>query len=240
MVILKKLYLITIPVIICALILYSTCRYTDEKSASVNTDTEKTLPTIIIDAGHGGFDGGTSADDGTIEKDINLKISLYLCDYLNFFGFNTVLTRDKDESLESDGLNTIREKKSSDIHNRMDLMKNTDNALFVSIHQNHYSVEKYRGLQVFYSPTFSDESSQLAQSIQDTVTKLLQPENERQIKMCGTSVYLMYNAVKPAVLVECGFLSNYDETQLLKTEEYQKKIAFCIALGIQDYVFEKE
>lgn len=240
MVILKKLYLITIPVIICALILYSTCRYTDEKSASVNTDTEKTLPTIIIDAGHGGFDGGTSADDGTIEKDINLKISLYLCDYLNFFGFNTVLTRDKDESLESDGLNTIREKKSSDIHNRMDLMKNTDNALFVSIHQNHYSVEKYRGLQVFYSPTFSDESSQLAQSIQDTVTKLLQPENERQIKMCGTSVYLMYNAVKPAVLVECGFLSNYDESQLLKTEEYQKKIAFCIALGIQDYVFEKE
>ncbi len=240
MVILKKLYLITIPVVICALILYSTCRFTNEKSASANTNTAEMLPTIIIDAGHGGFDGGTSSDDGIIEKDINLKISLYLCEYLEFFGFNTVLTRDEDESLESDGLNTIREKKSSDIHNRMDLMEKTDNALFVSIHQNHYSVEKYHGLQVFYSPTFSDESSKLAQSIQETVAELIQHDNERQIKKCGTSVYLMYNAVKPAVLVECGFLSNYNESQLLKTEEYQKKIAFCIALGICDYVYDKE
>ena len=240
MVILKKLYLITIPVVICALILYSTCRFTSERSASAEINTAEMLPTIIIDAGHGGFDGGTSSDDGIIEKDINLKISLYLCEYLNFFGFNTILTRDKDESLESDGLSTIREKKSSDIHNRMDLMEKTDNALFVSIHQNHYSVEKYYGLQVFYSPNFSDESSQLAQSIQETVTELLQQDNERQIKKCGTSVYLMYNAVKPAVLVECGFLSNHNESQLLKTEEYQKKIAFCIALGIRDYVYEKE
>lgn len=240
MVILKKLYLITIPVVICALILYSTCRSTNERSASAEINTAEMLPTIIIDAGHGGFDGGTSSDDGIIEKDINLKISLYLCEYLNFFGFNTILTRDKDESLESDGLTTIREKKSSDIHNRMDLMEKTDNALFISIHQNHYSVEKYHGLQVFYSPTFSDESSQLAQSIQETVTELLQQDNEREIKKCGTSVYLMYNAVKPAVLVECGFLSNHNESQLLKTEEYQKKIAFCIALGIRDYVYEKE
>lgn len=240
MVILKKLYLITIPVVICALILYSTCRFTSERSASAEINSAEMLPTIIIDAGHGGFDGGTSSDDGIIEKDINLKISLYLCEYLNFFGFNTILTREKDESLESDGLSTIREKKSSDIHNRMDLMEKTDNALFVSIHQNHYSVEKYYGLQVFYSPNFSDESSQLAQSIQETVTELLQQDNERQIKKCGTSVYLMYNAVKPAVLVECGFLSNYNESQLLKTEEYQKKIAFCIALGIRDYVYEKE
>ena len=236
----KKLYLITIPVVICALILYSTCRSTNERSASAEINTAEMLPTIIIDAGHGGFDGGTSSDDGIIEKDINLKISLYLCEYLNFFGFNTVLTREKDESLESDGLSTIREKKSSDIHNRMDLMEKTDNALFVSIHQNHYSVEKYYGLQVFYSPNFSDESSQLAQSIQETVTELLQQDNEREIKKCGTSVYLMYNAVKPAVLVECGFLSNHNESQLLKTEEYQKKIAFCIALGIRDYVYEKE
>lgn len=240
MVILKKLYLITIPVVICALILYSTCRSTSERIASAEINTAEMLPTIIIDAGHGGFDGGTSSDDGIIEKDINLKISLYLCEYLNFFGFNTLLTRDKDESLESDGLSTIREKKSSDIHNRMDLMEKTDNALFVSIHQNHYSVEKYYGLQVFYSPNFSEESSQLAQSIQDTVTELLQQDNERQIKKCGTSVYLMYNAVKPAVLVECGFLSNHNESQLLKTEEYQKKLAFCVALGIRDYVYEKE
>ncbi len=198
------------------------------------------MPTIIIDAGHGGFDGGTSADDGSVEKDINLAISLYLFEYLNSFGFNTILTRDSDESLEDEGLNTIRKKKSSDIHNRMNIMEKADNSVFVSIHQNHYSVEKYNGLQVFYSPKFSDESSLLAQSIQETVVELLQPENDRQIKKCGTSVYLMYNAVKPAVLVECGFLSNHRESQLLKTQEYQKKIAFCIALGIQDYVYNKE
>lgn len=240
MIILKKLYLIITPVVVCALILYSSCIKYNDLSTSTNTSNTNAAPTIIIDAGHGGFDGGTSADDGTVEKDINLAISLYLFEYLNSFGFNTILTRDSDNSLEDDGLNTIRKKKVSDIHNRMEIMRDADNAVFVSIHQNHYSIEKYNGLQVFYSPNHSEESSLLAQSIQETVVQLLQPENDRQIKKCGTSVYLMYNAVKPAVLVECGFLSNYKESQLLKTQNYQKKIAFCIALGIQDYVNDKE
>ena len=92
---------------------------------------------------------------------------------------------------------------------------------------------------MFYSPEFSEESSELARNIQENVTEILQPHNERQIKKCGTSVYLIYNAVKPAVLVECGFLSNYNETELLKTDIYQKKLAFSIASGIQDYVYYK-
>jgi N-acetylmuramoyl-L-alanine amidase len=115
------------------------------------------------------------------------------------------------------------------------LMENTKNAIFVSIHQNHFSSPQYSGAQVFYSKNFSDESSELAQSIQDSITYYLQPENTRQIKPCGTSVYLIYNAVKPAVLVECGFLSNYDEAELLKTDDYQRKLAFTIALGIINY-----
>ncbi len=237
---LKKIYILLIPVTICAIILQSSFIFRADKAASSASEASSPLPTIIIDAGHGGFDGGASSADGAVEKDINLKVSLYLCEFLESFGFNTVMTRDKDMSLESEGLDTIRQKKKSDIHNRMAIMEKTDNALFVSIHQNHYSVEKYSGMQVFYSPDYSDESSLLAQSIQETVIETLQPNNDRQIKKCGTSVYLIYNAVKPAVLVECGFLSNSNEAQLLQTDEYQKKIAFSVALGIQDYICDKE
>lgn len=194
------------------------------------------LPIIIIDAGHGGFDGGAVANDGTIEKNINLEIALYVQEYLSFFNIKTIMIRENDCSVEDDGLNTIRQRKSSDLHNRMKIMEETDNAIFVSIHQNKYHEEKYSGTQVFYSPKHKEESQILAQSIQDCVVNSLQKDNKRQIKECGTSVFLMYNAVKPAVLVECGFLSNLEETRLLKTSEYQKKIAFCIAMGIQNYI----
>ncbi len=234
----KKLYISLICVVICALIFNATTYFYSSDKVSGNSDNSSKIPVIIIDAGHGGFDGGAVAPDGTIEKDINLKISLYLQEYLELSGFETVMTRYEDISLEDDGLNTIRQKKTSDIHNRLKLMNDTRNALFISIHQNKYHVEKYRGLQVFYSPDFSEESSELARNIQENVTEILQPDNERQIKKCGTSVYLIYNAVKPAVLVECGFLSNYNETELLKTDEYQRKIAYSIATGIQDYIYK--
>lgn len=221
---------------VCLSVFIYSCSAENSIVRQVNKQLHSNQPTIIIDAGHGGFDGGTSAEDGTPEKDINLKISLLLREYLQFMGFKTVMTREIDTSLEDEGLTTIRARKSSDIHNRMALMEKTDNAIFVSIHQNHFSVEKYKGLQVFYSPNFSEKSSLLATDIQDNVVELLQPENDRQITECGTSVFLIYNAVKPAVLVECGFLSNNEEADLLKTEEYQRKIAFAVALGIQDYV----
>lgn len=238
--ILKKLLFLTVCVVICFSLLITSCVFSVSLPISTgDAVTQKIVPIIIIDAGHGGFDGGASTNDGTPEKDINLSIALYLNEFLNSFGYKTVLTRSIDESLESDGLTTIKSKKTSDIHNRMKLMEDTDNSLFVSIHQNHYSVEKYNGTQVFYSPNFSEESSLLAQNIQDTVVSQLQPSNERKIKECGSSVYLMFNSVKPAVLVECGFLSNNEEAEMLKTTQYQKKIAFCIAVGIQNYVSVK-
>ncbi len=128
----------------------------------------------------------------------------------------------------------------SDIHNRLELMKKTDNSVFLSIHQNHFSIEKYNGMQVFYSKKYSDVSSLLAQNIQEATVEMLQTNNERQIKECGTSVYLIYNAEKPACLVECGFLSNLEEAEKLKTPEYQKKIAYCIAIGVQKYFYYKD
>lgn len=230
----KKLLLLLIPLLNCSVFfIYS---FSINSNVSISKIPDNASPVIIIDAGHGGFDGGAVAPDGTVEKDINLSISKYLQEYLNFFGFNTVMTREKDASIEDDGLQTIRERKTSDLHNRMKIMEETENALFISIHQNKFSIEKYSGTQVFYSPKTKEESSLLAQSIQDSIANTLQKDNTRQIKECGTSVFLMYNAVKPAVLVECGFLSNYAETKLLNTPEYQKKIAFCIAKGIQDYI----
>lgn len=236
MIILKKLIYVVLPVIISLLIFIYTLTFHNPVSTVKRTEQNGNLPIVIIDAGHGGFDGGAVANDGTVEKDINLSIALYLQEYLSFFNIETIMIRDTDCSVEDDGLNTIRQKKSSDLHNRMKIMEETDNAIFISIHQNKYPDGKYSGTQVFYSPKTKDESQVLAQTIQDYIVNTLQNDNKRQIKECGTSVFLMYNAVKPAVLVECGFLSNYEETNKLKTAEYQKKIAFCIAMGIQNYL----
>ena len=231
---LRKLKTVFILILICVIINLTTFK-PDYKNTTVNSTKTSNSPVIIIDAGHGGFDGGASTDDGYPEKNINLAVSLYLNEYLNLFGFNTILTRDADISLEDNGLTKIKQKKTSDIHNRMKIMQNTENAIFLSIHQNHYSDSKYDGMQVFFSRNQADISSRIAQSIQETTTELLQPENKRQIKECGTSVYLIYNAVKPACLVECGFLSNKDEADKLKNQLYQKQIAFCIAVGVMKY-----
>lgn len=236
MIVLRKLIYVVLPLVISFLIFIYSLIFHNPIDVIKQTKHNEELPIIIIDAGHGGFDGGAVADDGTVEKDINLSISLYLQEYLTFFDIDTIMIREADCSVESDGLDTIRQRKSSDLHNRMKVMEETDNGIFVSIHQNKYPDGKYSGTQVFYSPKTKDESQLLAQSIQDCVVNTLQKENKRQIKECGTSVFLMYNAVKPAVLVECGFLSNYEETKKLKTPQYQKKIAFCIAMGIQNYL----
>ena len=232
----KKLIYVVLPLIISLLIFICTLTLRNPISAVKSTKQNANQPIVIIDAGHGGFDGGAVSDDGTVEKDINLSIALYLQEYLAIFNIKTIMIRETDCSVEDNGLNTIRQKKTSDLHYRIKIMEETDNAIFVSIHQNKFPDGKYSGTQVFYSPKTKDESQVLAQIIQDYIVNTLQKDNKRQIKECGTSVFLMYNAVKPAVLVECGFLSNYEETQRLKSSEYQKKIAFCIAMGIQNYL----
>lgn len=233
MIILKKLIIISVLILFSILIIVSFFNNNFEKAS--DDLSENTRPTIIVDAGHGGFDGGASTEDGVPEKGINLSIALYLREYLNFLGFDVIMTREADVSTEDDGLNTIRSRKSSDLHNRMSLMEDTENSIFVSIHQNHFSSSKYNGAQVFYSENFSEISSGLAQNIQDSIVKNLQPDNNRKIKICDESVFLIYNAVRPAVLVECGFLSNFEEAERLKTADYQKKLAFSIALGILNY-----
>lgn len=195
--------------------------------------------TIIIDAGHGGIDGGTSASDGTVEKDLNLQISLKINEILKSMGIKTAMTRTDDASLNDQNASTIRQKKVSDIKNRLAIINKTDDAVFVSIHQNHFSQEKYSGAQVFYSKN-NPQSQVLAEKIRFQLISVLQPENTREIKPSGSEIYLLHHAKVPAVMVECGFLSNYNETQLLKDEEYQRKLAFTVAMGIFDFLNQTE
>jgi len=191
-------------------------------------------PIIIIDAGHGGFDGGAVADDGTVEKDLNLQIALKLNDILRMAGYKTILTRTDDTPTSDPDAKTIREKKHTDLVNRMKLIEETPNAYFVSIHQNMFGVSSYWGSQVFYSGN-NPESEILAKNVQQSIRELLQPNNKREIKKSGKSIYLLYYAEKPAILIECGFMSNGPELAKLKNEDYQKKLAFAIFCGINEY-----
>ena len=204
------------------------------KLASTSTLIENNFPVIIIDAGHGGEDGGAIGADGTNEKNINLEIALKLNEILTAMGYKTRMVRTTDISIHNENSNTLREKKVSDIRNRAAIMEEYKNCFYVSVHQNKYEDSRIWGAQTFYSP--NDEASKtLAQFIQTSIATELQPDNKRLIKESGTSIYVLYNATKPAVMVECGFISNPNELSQLKTEEYQSKMAFSIMSGIINY-----
>ena len=227
-------------ILVFSLIIISVCCYfiyiTADNTVLTSADADYTdKVTVIIDAGHGGYDGGAVGADGTFEKQLNLEIAQKLDDILKCYGIATLMTRTDDNSIHSKNAVTIREQKVSDIRNRMKIMDSTENCIFVSIHQNSFTQSKYSGTQVFYSPN-TTSSYDLAQEIQTSVKNIIQPDNERQIKKSTSSVYLLYNAKKTAVLVECGFMTNPNELNMLKNEEYQLKMAFSIADGIINYL----
>lgn len=191
------------------------------------------LPQVILDAGHGGFDGGAVAQDGTVEKDINLNITLAVANFLKQSGFEVVLTRQNDVSTDDVETDKIATRKKSDLKNRLNLMKDYPDAVFVSVHLNKFTTSAASGSQVFYSK--GSESEKLGECIQNSIVNYLQPENVRVNKQATKSMYLLYNATVPSVLVECGFLSNKAELEKLKNTEYQNKMAFCIYSGILEY-----
>lgn len=198
-------------------------------------DVKAETPLIIIDAGHGGEDGGTVSSSGIVEKDINLNISLKICRILDLYGFDTLMIRNDDKLIYDSDCKTVREKKVSDIHNRMNIINQYPHSIFLSIHQNHFDQSKYCGAQVFYSKN-NDASKEIAECIQSSIVSKLQPENTRLIKPSGSEIYLLYHAQSPAVMVECGFLSNGAEAQLLNDDEYQTKMAAAIIQGIFTYL----
>lgn len=183
--------------------------------------------------------GGAVASDGTVEKDINLKIALMLKAFLNAGGVKVIMTRESDVSTDSVETDKIAARKKSDLKNRLSIMKDYPDAIFVSIHLNKFTTSAAIGSQVFYSAR-REESKQLGEEIQKSIVKLLQPENSRVNKQATSSTYILYNATVPAVLVECGFLSNSAELKRLKTEEYQNKMAFSIFCGIMEYIINTE
>lgn len=194
--------------------------------------------TVIIDAGHGGEDGGAVAPDGSLEKDFNLDIALKLEKILKLYGFRVIMTRTEDKMTCDIGLSTQRQKKVSDIRNRMKLMTSYKNAVFISIHQNNFSDPDQHGTQVFYAPSVFT-SQNLADFIQRSIVNNLQKDNKRKTKKSGTEIYLLYHSTIPAVLVECGFLSNKNDLNLLKTESYRTKIATLIADGLLNFYIQR-
>lgn len=194
---------------------------------TVGINTVKTKKTVIIDPGHGGIDVGTVGIDGSLEKNINLSISLDLYDYLMVSGINTVLTRDGDYEVYKAG----EKRTKSDLYNRMDFINSVPNSILISIHQNHFENETEWGTQVWFSP--NDEiSPTLADKILRSVKKNIQPENKRENKVSDNSYYILYKAQKPSVMVECGFVSNKNENNKLQDKEYQKDMAYSILAGI--------
>ena len=182
---------------------------------------------IVIDAGHGGEDGGAQSADGVSESGINLNIAKYLRDYLVLSGYEVKMTREDDTPMGDTALPTLAERRRSDFAERLKLFNSDNTDMAISIHQNKFTEPQYSGAQVFYSPN-NIESERLAECIRNSIVGLLQPQNSRQNKKSGSEIYLLYNCTKPCVLVECGFLSNPEEAAKLNTEEYQKQLAFAI------------
>ena len=226
-----KICIFSIVLSLTALFLSAAFNYwiNDDKSTNVNADT---IPIIVIDAGHGGVDGGAIAKDGTKEKDLNLSLALTLSDMLESFGYDVILTRSDDALLSMDGSSSS--KKLQDLKKRVDIVNNTDNPILVSLHMNKFAQEKYSGVQVFYSPN-NDNSSILADKIQNNIKSYLQADNNREIKKAGSNIYLLNNINTTGVLVECGFLSNPNECELLKNEEYRKELASVICMSIIEF-----
>lgn len=194
----------------------------------------RSKPKIIIDSGHGGFDGGAVGVNNTVEKDINLSIALKLRDMLQCNGFQVIMTRDADISLHDPEVTGMAKQKRSDMYNRREIIDENPDGLFISIHQNKFGESSSWGAQIFYSPNHAD-SEYLAQIVQQKFVKYLQPENHREIKQSGQELFLLYHAKVPAILAECGFISNVEECEKLTSSQYQDQVAFVLFTSLMDY-----
>lgn len=199
-------------------------------SAAVDKKSTKEKICVVVDAGHGGSDPGKVGINGALEKDINLQIAQILKKFLEAEDIVVVMTREDENGLYEEGASN---KKVQDMKKRLEIIEAADPVLVVSIHQNSYHEEYVKGAQVFYYQT-SDRSKLLAELLQEQL-KLLEPENTRQAKG-NDSYYLLKKTEKPIVIVECGFLSNREESEKLITPLYQEKLAWNIHMGIMKYL----
>lgn len=182
---------------------------------------------LILDAGHGGEDGGAVSITGVAESNINLAVTLKLDQLLGFYGVCPILLRDTDISLHDSSAVTLREKKVSDLKNRVAIIEGIENGALISVHQNTFTNQAYYGAQVFYRE--ARESQALANLVQDALREGLDPDNDRVPTQISDSIYLMKHITCPAILIECGFLSNPTEEKKLRSGGYQTQLAICIA-----------
>lgn len=188
---------------------------------------------IVIDAGHGGDDPGKIGINGTLEKDVNLNIAHKLKILLESQGYEVIMTRETGDGLYQPG---TRNMKVEDMHNRCEIITKAMPVFTVSIHQNSYPEEYVKGAQVFYYGQ-SKEGETLAKKIQSSLVSYLDPKNHR-VEKANESYYLLKKTPTPTVIVECGFLSNSEEAELLNTEEYQEKVAWAVMMGVIQYLNE--
>ena len=232
----KQTLRIMIPIYF--LILFSVPILTYWGSYTVSVIAENKTPvqhkTLIIDAGHGGVDGGATSCTGIRESEINLQIASKLNDLFHLIGFRTIMVRTGDYSIHKTG-NSISQIKISDLKERVKLVNETENAILLSIHQNYYPEGRYHGAQVFYADTYG--SADLAECLQKGF-RILDPKNNRMSKKAD-GIYLMQNVHCTGILVECGFLSNPKEESLLRSNDYQNQLCAVIASVCSTYLHEK-
>lgn len=197
-----------------------------------NSEQIHAYPHIVIDAGHGGEDGGAVSCTGIKESQLNLEIAMRLEDLLHLLGYKTIMIRNSDRSIYTSG-ETIAARKVSDIRQRVHIANSTPHAVVVSIHQNFYPIEKYNGAQVFYNS--NPGSKELAEAVQAILKNALNPTNKRKIKR-STGIFLLEHINCTGILIECGFLSNPEDETNLKNTEYQKKMCCAVSSAISQFL----
>lgn len=200
--------------------------------ASVLPTSSSKSKKIIVDAGHGGMDGGATGINGRLEKELNLEVAQKLEAILKLRGFDVIMTRSEDISLGDSAPKGKR--KMTDLVKRLELANQNPDAVFFSVHMNKFPQEVCKGLQIWYSPN-NDSSRRLAEIIKNTVKTDLQAENTRECKKAGSAIYLLDRMKNTSVLVECGFISNTEECEQLCDNAYQQKLAACLADAVLDY-----
>lgn len=229
----KKRILFISSVIICS-IFSNAIFQTSYKNTELVSSTPISNHTIILDAGHGNPDGGATNSSGDIiESDLNLQIVLKLQNLLEAANCTVILTRSDENGIYETDANSIREKKVSDMKNRVKIANTSNAEAFISIHMNKLAQTQYSGWQTFYKNK-DDESKKIAQNIQTSLNNFIEKENSREIKSIS-GIYLTKKVDIPLVIVECGFLSNLEEAELLRSDDYQDKLAWSIYIGIIDY-----
>lgn len=223
---LPAMYLLTIAGLLCAVLWGSRAVTTLSENLPIQR-----AHCFVIDAGHGGEDGGASSCTGKLESGINLEIALRLDDLMHFLGCDTRMIRTTDTAIYTKG-ESLSQKKASDLKERVRIVNETEGAILLSIHQNNFSDSRYSGAQVFYAKT---EGSQfLAKQLQDALVNTLNPDSSRKAKP-SDGVYLMEHIQSPGVLIECGFLSNPEEEAKLTAAAYQKQLCCVIAATVLAY-----